>query len=151
MIYWNIKDLVLQSRQIENNATQIELSDVFDFVPDLVMALLMSVFTDEHQLHRVLSQDWLRTWKVWEEWDKSKRNEGSVDLSDDSFAEELVRRLVAISMDQAVTKYPSDAERRRELLMSFHLDVKQGDYIFSFTLGRFAQAVARWKRNGKAW
>ena len=96
----------LHSRQIDNNATQIELSDVFDFVPDLVMALLMSVFTDEHQLHRVLSQDWLRTWKGWEEWDKSKRNEGSVDLSDDSFAEELVRRLVAISMDQAITKYP---------------------------------------------
>ena len=24
-------------------------------------------------------------------------------------------------------------------------------YIFSFALGRFAQAVARWRRNGKAW
>jgi hypothetical protein len=91
------------------------------------MALLMSLFTHETQLHRMLSQVWVRTWKGWEEWDKSKRNEGSMDLSDDCFAEELVRRLVAISMDQAVTNYPSDVERRRELLMSSHLDVIHGD------------------------
>lgn len=117
----------LHSRQAGSGAKQIELSDVFDFVPDLVMALLMSVFTVESQLLRMLSQAWVRSWKGWEEWDKSKRNEGSVDLSDDSFAEELVRRLVAISMDQAVTNYPSDVERRQELLMLYDLDVKQGD------------------------
>ena len=96
-------------------------------MPDLVLALLMSIFPDETLLYRMLSQDWLRTWKGWQEWDKSKRNEGSMDLSEDSFAEELVRRIVAISMDQAVTNYPSDDERRRELLMSSHLEVKHGD------------------------
>ena len=77
----------VHSRQTGNNSKQFELSDVFDFVPDLVMALLMSLFTDETQLHRLLSQDWVRIWKGWEDWDKNKRNEGSVDLSDDSFAE----------------------------------------------------------------
>ena len=91
------------------------------------MALLMSLFTHEAQLHRMLSQVWVRSWDGWEEWDKSKRNEGSMDLSDDNFAEELVRRLVAITMDQVVTNYPTDAERRRELLMSSHMDVRHGD------------------------
>ena len=50
-----------------------------------------------------------------------------MDLSDDNFAEELVRRLVSITMAQVVTNYPSDAERRRELLMSSHMDVRHGD------------------------
>ena len=56
-------------------------------MPDMVLALLMSVFPDEDLLYRMLSQEWLRTWKGWQEWDKSKRNEGSMDLSEDSFAE----------------------------------------------------------------
>ena len=90
------------------------------------MALLLFLPCENH-LHRLLSQNWLRSWEGWVEWDKSKRNIGSVDLSDDSFAEEFVRRLVAISMDQVVIDFPTDAERRQELLDSCQLDVKHGD------------------------
>ena len=101
-----------------SSAQRKDFPDVFDFVPDLVLALLMSLYPDEVQLYRILSQGWLRTWKGWQEWDKSKRHEGSKDLNDDSFAEELVRRIITIPMDQAVTNYPSDDMRRRELLSS---------------------------------
>lgn len=86
------------------------VSGDFDFVPDLVMALLMSLFTDEAQIRRMLSQTWVREWEGWKEWDKSRRNEGCLHLPEDSFAEELVRRLVTISMAQAEVNYPSDAD-----------------------------------------
>ena len=116
----------LRSQEKKTSAVQVDLS-VFDFVLDLVMALLLSLFPCENQLHRLLSQTWLRSWEGWDEWDRSNRNIGSSDLSDDSFAEELVRRIVAISMDQVVTDFPTDAERRQEPLDSFQLDVKHGD------------------------
>ena len=115
------------SHKNKKNSGPVDLLNVFDFVPDLVMGLLISLFPDETQLHRLLSQDWVRTWDGWQEWEKSNRNEGSIELSDDTYAEELVRRLIAISMDHVVTNYPTDAERRRELLMSCNLEVKHGD------------------------
>ena len=68
-----------------------------------------------HQLQRVLSQEWLRNWEGWDEWKKKtqQRNAGSMELDDDSFAEELVKRILKISMDQTVIDYPSDEQRKK--------------------------------------
>ena len=62
-------------QQNKHSAKNTEFETVFEFVPDFVLALLMSMFPDEALLYRMLSQDWLRTWKGLQEWDKSKRNE----------------------------------------------------------------------------
>ena len=119
---------VVQAEHVPQASQSRALTDVFDFVPDLVMALLISLLPDDAQLHRMLSQSWVRTWEVWKEWDTSQRHEGSVELPDDAFAEEIVKRFVSISMDQAVVNYPSDAERKSELFNSPpHLEVQSGD------------------------
>lgn len=116
----------VKPQEVDDPAVHIELS-TFDFVPDLVMCLLLSLFPDGRQLHRMLSQEWMRDWDGWKEWDKPKRNQGSIELDDDSFAEELVKRILVISMDQAVINYPSDEVRKKDLFMSDHLEVRHGE------------------------
>ena len=53
------------------------LSDEFKFVPNLIMALLISMFPDETTLKRMLSQSWVRNWEGWREWNKKTGN-GSI-------------------------------------------------------------------------
>ena len=55
-----------------SNSTLNTLTDVFEFVPELVLALLISLFPDEANLKRMLSQTWVQTWEGWKEWEKKR-------------------------------------------------------------------------------
>ena len=55
-----------------SNSTLHTLTDEFRFVPDLVMALLISLFPDEANLKRMLSQTWAQTWEGWNEWENKQ-------------------------------------------------------------------------------
>ena len=69
----------------------------FLFIPELLFALLMSVYQSPGELSRVLQQDWINDWDGWEEARKL------CDVQDDDakhkIAEEFVVRFARIRMN----------------------------------------------------
>ena len=48
------------------SALQVD-ADEFDFVPQVLLAVLHSHYKESNELHRVLRLDWVRTWAGWKE------------------------------------------------------------------------------------
>ena len=76
------------------SALQVD-ADEFDFVPQVLLAVLNSHYQDPSVLHRALRLDWVRTWAGW------KEAADILDISDDPAVEtevaaEYVRRFSSL-------------------------------------------------------
>ena len=48
-------------------AWQIDAHTAFDFIPDVLFAILLSYYEDPNRLYRVLEEDWVRSWEGWQD------------------------------------------------------------------------------------
>jgi hypothetical protein len=90
------------------------LFEEFAFVPELVLALLLSLFPNVAGLQRILRQDWITEWRGWSTSRAMLQNSAD-DRYSESVALERVQDVARISLQNVEVRCKSDAERRREL------------------------------------
>ena len=63
---------------LRNSSSMYTLMDECRIVPDVVLAWLICFFPAGNLLHRLLSQTWVSTWQVWQEFNDRKMADGDV-------------------------------------------------------------------------
>ena len=89
--------------------------DEFHFIPEFLLALLLSHFKDEDRLRQILRADWVKEWNGWTDARKELMLDEDLDDVDIVIASEYVQRFARLVMQNVHIEGKSDAVRRAEL------------------------------------
>ena len=104
--------------EVPHAAAQVDdagiLSDEFAFVPELVLAILLSLLPNVVNLRRILRQDWIEEWRGWSTT-RTMLQDCEEDRHSESVALECVQDFARISLQSVEVRCKIDAQRKREL------------------------------------
>ena len=95
-------------------ASGSNLSDEFGFVPEFLLAVLMSHDARTADLKRVLQIDWVRRWYGWREFERDVDGVDNDEIKA-GIAAEYVQRFGRLVLQNVDLDVKSDEARRREL------------------------------------
>ena len=113
--------IALQRANQMSVRNESDLSEEFGFIPQLLLAGLLSHYQDEQQFRRILSQDWVRTWKDGHEHLTVWQHAATVIVisDDDELVNDLVsgtaQKLARLDLQNQSIDSNTDASRRLQL------------------------------------
>ena len=108
------RPLELQAPTIVNEDNFESVHDNFAFVPEMVLALLVSMGTSSQMVRRLMQQDWVSTWNGWVHFSSILDNsydDGEVQ----STALECIQSFARISLQNQEVRGKSDTTRKAEI------------------------------------